>query len=74
MANKSFGQKQINYTNTEIAELLELLEWVEGYMQHTDMCATQHGKMRDCDCEYGDAWLEIQHLIDHFEERATDEI
>lgn len=71
MANKSFGQKQINYTNTEI---VELLEWFEGYMQHTDMCATQYGKLRTCPCGYSEAWLEMQHMIDHFEEQTTDEI
>lgn len=60
MANKTFGQKQINYTNMEIADLLEL---AEEYMQHTDMCATRHGKMRNCDCGYGDVWLEMHYLI-----------
>lgn len=71
MPDKTFGQKQFDYTNLEIADLLE---WVEEYMQHTDMCATQHGKMRNCNCGYGDAWMEMQHLIYHFKEQTTNEI
>ena len=72
MADKTFGQKQFDYTNLEIADLLE---WIGEYMQHDyPSCATQHGKMRNCNCGYDEAYSQAQNVASYLKEQTTNEI